>query len=132
MLAWKLSAILLIVIRMIHNTAPPLEEKEYRELVTNEFKKIEKAFDDVDPDEAEFDLAQGAVTIAFSDGARLILSQQPSVRQIWVAAATKGVAHHFDYDATKGTWMDDKGQGLELLAFVRGMVQEATGISLTF
>lgn len=109
-----------------------MEEKEYRELVSREFKKIEKAFDGVDPDEAEFDLAQGAVTIAFADGMKLILSQQPSVRQIWVAAATKGIAHHFNYDAAAGSWMDDKGKGIELLAFVRGMVQDAAGITLTF
>lgn len=109
-----------------------MEEKEYRELVSREFKKIEKAFDDVDPDQAEFDLAQGAATIVFPDGMKLILSQQPSVRQIWVAAATKGVAHHFGYDATAEKWMDDKGKGIELLAFVGEMVRDAAGIALTF
>src|SRR3989344_7428 len=107
-----------------------MEEREYRELVSREFKKIEQAFNNVDPDKAEFDLTQGAVTIAFPDGMKLILSQQPSVRQIWVAAATKGVAHHFNYDVAAEKWMDDKGKGIELLAFVRGMVQNAAGGAL--
>ena len=57
-----------------------MTEKEYRELTSAAFKTVEKAFDSVDPDVAEFSLSQGAVTVQFADGTKLILSQQPSVR----------------------------------------------------
>lgn len=107
-----------------------MDEKEYRALVLSEFRKIEKAFEDVDPDQAEFEHSQGAVTIIFRDGSKLLLSQQPSVRQIWVAAATLGIAHHFGYDAGRGAWLDDKGKGVELLDFVCAQVERAAGVKL--
>ena len=105
-----------------------MEEKEYRELVKTAFDKIGNAFDDVDPDLAEYTFSQGAITVQFADQSKLILSQQPSVRQIWVAAASKGVAYHFNY--SQGLWMDDKGLNLELLGYVKSLVQEIAQVSL--
>lgn len=107
-----------------------MEEKEYRQLVDKTFRTIERAFDDVDPDEAEFELSQGAVTLRFANGTTCILSQQPSVRQIWVAAAAKGVAYHFNYNASTGQWLDDKGKGIELVSCVKGVVRESSGVDL--
>ena len=107
-----------------------MEEKEYRLLVDQTFRTIEKAFDQVDPDEAEFELAQGAATIRFSNGTKCILSQQPSVRQVWMAVAAKGVAYHFNFDSNTKQWKDDKGKGVELLSCVRGVVRESSGVEL--
>lgn len=107
-----------------------MEEKEYRQLVDKAFRDLERAFDDVDPDEAEFEMSQGAVTLRFANGTKCILSQQPSVRQIWVAAAAKGVAYHFNYDATTGRWHDDKGKGIELISCVKNVVRETAGVEL--
>jgi CyaY protein len=107
-----------------------MEEKEYRQLVDRTFSALQRAFDDVDPDDAEYEYSQGAVTITFKDASRCILSTQPSVRQIWLAAASRGVAHHFNYDPSNGRWMDDKGKGVELLAYVKGLVRETTGVDL--
>lgn len=107
-----------------------MDEKQYRVLVDQAFGKIERSFDAVDPDSAEFEFSQGAVTIRFSDGTKCILSTQPSVRQIWLAAAAKGVAHHFDYDAAAQSWKDDKGKGVELYAYVAALVREAAGVDL--
>jgi CyaY protein len=107
-----------------------MEEKEYRQIVDRTFHSLERAFENVDPDVAEYEFSQGAVTITFKDGSRCILSTQPSVRQIWLAAASRGVAHHFGYDAAAGRWMDDKGKGVELLSYVRGLVRETTGLDL--
>jgi frataxin-like iron-binding protein CyaY len=50
------------------------------------------------------------------------------VRQIWLAAASKGIAYHFNYDS--GRWLDDKGKGVELLGELKKLVQEAAGVSL--
>lgn len=105
-------------------------EKEYRALVDVSFKKLEKAFDGIDPDLAEFEFSQGSITIQFADRTKCILSTQPSVSQVWVAAASKGIAHHFNYDASKGAWFDDKGKGVELIAFVKNLVKEISGVAL--
>ncbi len=105
-----------------------MEEKEYRELTAKAFKRLESAFDSVDPDLAEFSFSQGAVTIQFADGSKLILSQQPSVRQIWVAAASFGVALHFDY--VNGSWIDDKSKKTELNQFVSEVVAKKAFVHL--
>jgi len=115
---------------MLLGTLRGMEEKEYRQLVDQTFRKIEKAFDDVDPDAAEFELSQGSVTILFADRSRLILSTQPSVRQIWLAAASKGIAFHFNYDPASTTWIDDKGKGVELESFVKNIVRESAKVEL--
>ena len=107
-----------------------MEEKEYRALVDRAFKTIEKSFDAVDPDVAEFEFSQGAVTILFADRTKCILSTQPSVRQIWLAAASKGVAHHFVFDARSASWLDDKGKGVELLTYVKTLVKDIAGVEL--
>lgn len=107
-----------------------MEEKQYRELVSLAFKTIENAFDAVDPDLAECVFSQGALTVTFSDRTKLILSQQPSVRQIWVAAASKGIAYHFNYDTKNQQWFDDKGTGVELFQFVKKIVLESGKVGL--
>ncbi len=107
-----------------------MEEKEYRAFVDKTFKTIELAFDGVDPDIAEFEFSQGAVTILFKDKSRCILSTQPSVRQIWLAAASRGVAHHFNYDPQSGAWLDDKGKGVVLTEYLKILVRESVGVEL--
>lgn len=108
-----------------------MEEKEYRNRVDEAFKKIATAFDNVDPDLAEFELSQGAVTILFSNGTKCILSTQPSVRQVWLAAASKGIAFHFNFDAAANRWVDDKGRGVELFSYVRTLTKEIAGVDVT-
>lgn len=107
-----------------------MEEKEYRRLVDETFRTIERAFDEIDPDLAEFELSQGAVTIRFANGTKCILSTQPSVRQIWLAAAAKGIAYHFNYEAATTRWTDDKGKGVELKSYVKDLVREFAGKEL--
>lgn len=109
-----------------------MEEKEYREIVAKVFKKIENGFDSVDPDLAECVFSQGALVITFADRSKLILSQQPSVRQVWLAAAAKGIAYHFNFNPSAQTWNDDKGLGIELMSFVAKTVSEAANIKMNF
>ena len=71
----------------------------------------------------------GALTIVLSDGSRLILSMQPSVRQIWLALAAKGTAYHFSLNSN-GKWLDDKGREIELLNFLKNYFRESCGIDL--
>ena len=107
-------------------------EKDYRELLQKIFDEIEASFASIDPDLAECEQALGAMTIKFKDGSRCILSAQPSVRQLWVALAAKGVAYHFDYNFEKKTWWDDKGRGLEFKALLKTHLKEMTEIEFEF
>ena len=61
-------------------------------------------------------------------GQRLILSPQPSPRQLWVAFRDR--AWHFDWDEAQSRWLDDRGQGVEVMALVAQMTLEAAGVKL--
>jgi hypothetical protein len=52
------------------------------------------------------------------------------VRQVWLALAAKGIAHHFNYIADRNVWVDDKGKNIELLSFLKGYFLEAAGLNL--
>ena len=109
-----------------------MTESEFLHLADRDYKHIEQAFDDVDPDVVECEIAQGALTLTLPNGARWLLSQQPPVRQLWLAVASKGRAWHFDYDAQSGQWRDDKGEGVELLGYLQRLLAEETGVQVQF
>ncbi|NBU21159.1 iron donor protein CyaY [bacterium] len=106
-------------------------EALYRKRVEEVFSRLEKALRDVDPDLVECELAQGTLTLTFADHSRCILSTQPSVEQIWLALASRGTAYHFNYDAEKRSWWDDKGKGVEIFSFLMNYLKEMTGLSLS-
>jgi iron donor protein CyaY len=93
-----------------------MEEKVYRQLVDGVFARIDKAFEKVDPDLAESTLSQGTLIIVFREKLQLILSPQTPVRQIW--AAFRDRAWHFSLASDGDRWVDDRGQGIELLRLV--------------
>jgi CyaY protein len=105
-------------------------EAEYRSVMKNTLDRVERAFDAVDPDVAECSVQFGALSIVFPNGQRCILSSQPSVRQLWMAVAAKGIAYHFDFDARAGEWRDDKGLGIEPLRFLQEFLKESVGLEL--
>jgi CyaY protein len=102
-----------------------MTEAQFRRIMQSTLDGIERAFENIDPDVAECDQSLGSMTITFADRSRCILSAQPSVRQLWLALAAKGTAHHFNWDGTR--WLDDKGKGIELLSFLEGYFRELTG-----
>jgi CyaY protein len=112
--------------------AEAMTESQFRQLAKAVYDRIEAQFDEIDPDQVECEVAQGALTLTLADGARWVLSQQPPVRQLWLAVASKGRAYHFDYDPASGTWRDDKGQGLELLEALSGLLAEVAGLRVRF
>jgi iron donor protein CyaY len=107
-----------------------MTEAEYRKKVQESMALFETALADVDPDIAECDIAHGALTIVFPDRTRCIMSAQPSVQQIWLALASLGTAHHFNYDEKSSRWFDDKGQGIELVSYMKKFLEAKTGLSL--
>jgi CyaY protein len=94
--------------------------------------RIERAFEDIDPDQAECEQSLGSLTIRMGDGTKLILSGQPSVRQLWLAVAAKGLAFHFNYEQGPRAWLDDKGKGIELLDYLKKHFRESAGVELEF
>lgn len=102
-----------------------MTEIQFRRIMQTTLDAIEKEFENVDPDIAECEQSLGSMTITFADRSRCILSAQPSVRQLWLALAAKGTAHHFNWDGAK--WIDDKGKGIELLSFLESYFRELTG-----
>ena len=105
-----------------------LEEKAYRRLLDDTLAHIDRAFDEVDPDLAESNLSQGALTITMRGGHRLILSPQPSPRQLWVAFRDR--AWHFDWSPVRQCWLDDRGENLDALSLVARLTSEAAGVTL--
>jgi len=103
-----------------------LDEKTYRDLLDEIFKRIDAAFEDVDPDLAEVSLSQGTLTITFPGNLRMMLTPQPSPRQLW--AAFRDRAWHFDYDQATRRWLDDRGQGIEIAALVEKTTRETSGV----
>jgi len=107
-------------------TTQAMDEKVYRLKLKEVYDCVERAFESMDPDDAEVDVAQGSCTI-LARGKKIILSPQPPVRQIWLAAANLGTAVHFNFDAASSRWMDDKGKGLELFESVEQAVFATLG-----
>jgi len=107
-----------------------MEEKDYRKKVSEIFNRLANSVDSVDPDIAEAELSQGSLII-LTGKTKTILSPQPSVRQIWLAAAALGIAAHFSFDEKSEKWLDDKGQGLELLTFTADVLKKTAGIELS-
>lgn len=105
-------------------------ETEYRKRIEDLVHRVERAFESVDPDIAECDVAMGALTLTFSDRSRCILSAQPSVRQLWLALASLGTAFHFNYDEATQTWMDDKAKGIEIVSFLENYLREKTSLEI--
>ncbi|MDP1823830.1 MAG: iron donor protein CyaY [Archangium sp.] len=102
---------------------------DYAGSVSSFFKRLVAAVDGVDPDLLECDATGDMVTItATKSGTKVIVNTQRAVDQIWVAGKSAGV--HFSR-ADDGRWMDDKGKGLELGAWVAECVRDASGVTIT-
>jgi CyaY protein len=105
-----------------------MDERAYQHLADETFKKLEDALKDVDPDDVDVERAGDVLTLTFKSGARCVVNTQRPTRQVWLAANAR--AWHFSYDDAKKSWLDDKGQGLELFATVRGIVKTSSGIDI--
>lgn len=105
------------------------DEGAYRARIDEILKQIDAAFEDVDPDLAESDYAQGSLVITFRQAQKLILSPQAPLRQLWVAFRDR--AWHFGA-SDEGRWLDDRGQGVELLALLADLTWQSAGVTVRF
>lgn len=57
-----------------------------------------------DPDELDYETADGVVTLEFADGTKFVLNRQAGNHQMWFAAVMR--AYHYDWDAENEAWRD--------------------------
>jgi CyaY protein len=107
-----------------------IDEPRYQHLADAAYRRIADAFEDVDPDAVDCEVAGDVVTLTFAGGKRAIVNTQRPTRQIWLAAGAR--AWHFSYDEAGDRWMDDKGQGAELFATIVKVVKEIAGVDVRF
>jgi CyaY protein len=104
-----------------------MDETRYNQLVATAFHALMRALDKVDPDLLDADSTGDMVTVTSASGQKVVVNTQRATRQIWVAG--KGLGLHFSFEPT-GLWMDDKGKGVELFAFVSDAVEAVSGVRL--
>jgi iron donor protein CyaY len=103
-----------------------MSEADYRNRVDDAMRRIDSAFEDIDPDLAESDYTQGSLVITLPQALKIIISPQTPVRQIWVAFRDR--AWHLNQIDDR--WLDDRGGGTELYTLVAAIVREHAGITL--
>jgi len=106
-----------------------MDEARYNGLIAGVWKRIMAAVDEIDPDILDAVATGDMITLTHRDGEKVVVNTQRAVRQIWVAGKARGIHFSFGED---GRWMDDKGKGLELYAWVSECVAALTGDPLRF
>jgi CyaY protein len=107
-----------------------MDEKSFLNLADEAFRAIGDAFEDVDAELVDCEVAGDVVTLSLSGGKKCIVNTQRPTRQIWLAATAR--AWHFSWDEAGRHWMDDKGRGDELFATIARIVKEGAGVDVSF
>jgi CyaY protein len=107
-----------------------MDEPTYLRLADEAFRNIADAFEDVDPDAIDCEVAGDVVTLSLRGGKKYVVNTQRPTRQIWLAAVSR--AWHFSYDEGSSRWMDDKGSGEDLYTVLARVVLEGAGVDVTF
>lgn len=105
-----------------------MDRQEYLRLADLCLEQVATWLENLDPDEVDFSTSDGVLTFEFADGQRYVLNRQAGANQMWFAAADR--AWHYDWDANRGEWRDDR-DGHELLANVAERVGTKLGRPLS-
>lgn len=101
-----------------------MEDRQFQELVDDEFVRIEDRIDELDLD-ADIDTAGDVLSITLENGTSIILSRQVANHEIWIAARSGGF--HLGYDREK--WIcTTTGEDLDTL--LNRVFSEQAGTSL--
>ena len=103
-----------------------MDEPSYLTLAHAAFERIEDMLEDIDAEDVDFDRAGDVLTLQFKNGKKCIVNTQRPTRQIWLAAGVR--AWHFDWDGAR--WVDDKDKTSELLATIKIVVKEQSGVDV--
>ncbi len=110
-----------------------MDESRYQKLADVVLARIEDMLKDVDAEVVDIERAGDVLTLTFAAaGKKAVINTQRPTRQIWLAANAR--AWHFSYGepngTTEGRWLDDKGQGVELVTQVAAIVKELADIDV--
>lgn len=103
-----------------------MTDVEYHDRLDDLYVDIEEALDDFD-DFIEYETASGMVTIACQNGSKVIVSRQPPLHQLWLAAKSGG----FHFDLKDGKWVDNKS-GEVFEDSLSRCIEEQSGIAISF
>jgi CyaY protein len=98
-----------------------LSEADYEARALPELRALVDAFDELELDGVEAELASDIFSIEFSDGDKFVINSHRAARQIWMAAGR--TAWHFDWDPDRAAWIAYK-TGDELWATLSRVVSE--------
>lgn len=98
-----------------------MDHKDFLQLADACLRRVEDRLESFDPDELDYEPADGVVKLIFADGTVFVLNRQTAADQMWLAAGAR--AWHYDWDAESGTWRDDK-EGGELFARISEAVSK--------
>ena len=107
-----------------------MDESTYQELADKAFRAIGDAFEDVDAEVVDCEIAGDVVTLTLRGGKKCIVNTQRPTRQIWLAASAR--AWHFSWEPESRRWLDDKGRGDELFATIARIVKDEAGADVRF
>ena len=101
-----------------------MDRSEFNRRSSEAFRRMEDAFDDIDPDEVEVDVHGGVLYVTFADGTKFVVNTQGAAHQIWLAGSSSG--WHFDWDDLESKWISQRN-GDELFATLGTLVSEKLG-----
>jgi CyaY protein len=105
-----------------------MDDRMYQQRADEALARIESLFEDVDADDVDLDRSGDVITLTFRNKSKCVINTQRPTQQIWLAANAR--AWHFSYDEGSARWLDDKGQGVELVANILAIVSQISGLQL--
>ena len=86
-----------------------MDQQAFTKLADACLERVENWLEDFDPDELDYEPADGVVKLIFADGTVFVLNRQTAADQMWLAAGAR--AWHYNWDAEQQSWRDDKEGG---------------------
>lgn len=101
-----------------------MDRQEFLRRADECLARVARSLEGVDPDEIDFAESDGVVTIEFADRTKYVLNRQTAADQMWFAAGAR--AWHYDWDAERATWVDDRDRH-ELFAKIGEVLSQKVG-----
>lgn len=101
-----------------------MDRQEYIRRADECLERVVKALEPFDPDEVDYAMSDGVVTLEFPDRVRYVLNRQTAANQMWFAAGAR--AWHYGWDDARKVWVDDR-DGHELIGRISQAVSEKIG-----
>jgi CyaY protein len=100
-----------------------MNDSEYHREASETIARIEEAVEQCGVD-IDYELVSDILTLIFANDTQIIVNKQSAAHQIWVAAKSGGF--HYDYDETRGIWVNSQS-GTELLTELSRLASEQAG-----